>query len=114
MVSCLSQTKCRVKAPPTNRPRKLYHGIQCDSNSPSLNNAVLTILSAREYLAQDAHAEEEGAPELEQEHLQEVLVFEAQAAKARGVGAEEGRLAYYEVAHDDADVGADYLEAYDH
>ncbi len=114
LISSLSDAKSRVKAAAGYGSRKLNHSIEGDCNGSWLNDTVSAILRANKDLTQNAHTVKEGAPKLQKEYFEPIVIRVTQTTITRIKGTEEGWLSYSEVAKNDPEVSTKDLEAKNH
>ena len=110
LISCLCEAKCRVEASTTYRSSELNHRIKSRCYCPSLDHSISAILSASEYLTENAQSEKERAPELKQKYFKPLSIIVQETSSATVKWTEECRLSNAEVAHYNAEVCPEDLE----
>ena len=107
LVDCLDETESGVEAATWDGPGGVDHCKKCEGNGGGLKDTVLALLSAVVDLANDALAEEESAPELQEEDLTEPV--KVNAAVALIIGAEESWLSETEMSVESSEESTNNL-----
>jgi hypothetical protein len=112
LIDCVHEAESRVEAASRNGAGSVDHGKKSECNGCSLKDTVIAFLSLLFNLADDALAEEEGAPELKEEDFTESIKEHATCLLI--IGAQKCWLTHTEVRINDTEETSNALSNDDH
>jgi len=112
LIDSVHKAESGVEAASGDGAGSVDHGEKSESDGCSLQDTVITFLGLLFNLADDALAEEEGAPELKEEDFAEAIKEHATCLLI--IGAQKGWLTHAEVGINDTEEASNALSYDDH